>query len=86
MARRELPEFETMSASELNAMQARMLLRILVLNVLWLLVVIAVLTQSLYGGLLLLIVSALKYWFDYTDEESLTIYDAVQALLRRKAT
>ena len=27
--------------------------------------------------------SALKYWFDYTDTESLTVYDAFSSLMSR---
>ncbi len=83
MPRREMRDFESMSSTELRSFHERMLRRILILNVLWLLFVIIVMVQSLNIGLILLVMTALKYWYDYTDTEALTIHDAVLTLLAR---
>ena len=83
MPRREMRDFESMSSTELRSFHERMLRRILILNGLWLLFVIIVMVQSLNIGLILLVMTALKYWYDYTDTEALTIHDAVLTLLAR---
>ncbi len=83
MRRRKDLDLVNMSDTELVAFHDRMVLRILCLNGLWLLFVITVIFWSFTGGMILLIMSALKYWFDYTDTESLTVYDAFSSLMSR---
>ena len=83
MPRRKEFDLVNMSDTELVAFHDQMVLRILCLNGLWLLFVITVIFWSFTGGMILLIMSALKYWFDYTDTDSLTVYDAFSSLMFR---
>ena len=86
MLRREKLDLETMSATELGVFQVRMLRRILCLNGLWLLFVVIVMFWSIYIGLIFVIITALKYWYDYNDTESLTVYDSILSVISRKWT
>ena len=36
---------------------------------------------SLNIGVIFVIITAIKYWYDYRDTESLTIYDSLQSLI-----
>ncbi len=81
MFRRKKFDFEYMSTTELGVFHDRMVRRILWLNGIWLLFVVIVMFWSLNLGLILIIITALKYWYDYNDTESLTIYDSILSLI-----
>lgn len=50
-------------------------------NGLWLLFVVIVMFWSLNIGAIFVIITAIKYWYDYSDTESLTIYDSLLSLI-----
>ncbi len=81
MLRREQLDLETMSTTGLRAFHDRMVRRILCVNGLWLLFVVIVMFWSLNIGAIFVIITAIKYWYDYTDTESLTIYDSLLSLI-----
>ena len=83
MLRREKLDLETMSTTELGVFQDRMLRRILCLNGLWLLFVVIVMFWSIHIGLIFVIITAVKYWYDYNDTESLTVYDSILSVISR---
>ena len=83
MLRRENLDLENMGTTELRAFHDRMLLRILCLNGLWFLFVVIVMIWSLRIGAIFFIITAIKYWYDYNDKDSLTIYDAIMSLASR---
>ena len=70
-----------MSTTELGAFHDRMVRRILCVNGLWLLFVVIVMFWSLNIGAIFVIITAIKYWYDYNDTESLTIYDSLLSLI-----
>jgi TM2 domain-containing membrane protein YozV len=72
-----------MSAAELGEFQDRMLRRILCLNGLWFLFVVIVMFWSIHIGLIFVIITAVKYWYDYNDTESLTVYDSILSVISR---
>ena len=84
MFRRKTLDLERMSATELEVFHDRMVLRILCLNSLWFLFVVIAMFWSLPGGIILVIMTALKYWYDYNDTESLTVYDSLLSVIFRK--
>ena len=86
MLRRKIFDLENMSATELEAFHDQMVRRILLLNGLWLVFVVIVMFRSFLAGMLLVVITALKYWYDYNDTESLTVYDSVLSLISRKRT
>jgi len=81
MLRREQLDLENMSTTELRAFYDRMVRRILCVNGLWLLFVVIVMFWSLNIGAIFVIITAIKYWYDYNDTESLTIYDSLLSLI-----
>ncbi len=81
MLRREQLDLENMSTTGLRAFHDRMLRRILCVNGLWLLFVVIVMFWSLNIGAIFVIITAIKYWYDYSDTESLTIYDSLLSLI-----
>ena len=83
MFRRENLDLENMSTTGLKAFHDRMVLRILCLNGLWILFVVIVMIWSLQIGAIFVIITAIKYWYDYSDTESLTVYDAFSSLVSR---
>ena len=77
-------DLESMGATELGVFHGRMVRRILVLNVLWILAVVMAMFWSFPGGMILVVITGLKYWYDYTDTDSLTIYDAIASIMARR--
>jgi hypothetical protein len=67
------PNLEEMSAEEMQAFHSKTLKRILWLNGLWLLFVVFMLFWKTGIGVVLLIITAVKYFFDYRDTESQAI-------------
>ena len=81
MLRREQLDLENMSTTGLREFHDRMVRRILCVNGLWLLFVVIVMFWSLNIGAIFVIITAIKYWYDYNDTESLTIYDSLLSLI-----
>ena len=61
---------DEMSADEMDAVYRRSMKRIIWLNALWLLFVVAILIWKPAIGVILLILTGIKYYLDYRDSES----------------
>jgi hypothetical protein len=61
---------EEMTAEEMQALHSRMMKRILWVNGLWLVFVVFMLFWKTGIGIFLLVITAVKYFFDYHDVES----------------
>ena len=73
MFRKKL-DIDQMSAEEMEAFLSRTMKRLLWLNVLWILFVIAMIFWSKVIGVILLIITVIKYIFDYYDIEAQSYY------------
>jgi len=61
---------EEMTAEEMRVLHSRILKRILWVNGLWLVFVVFMLFWKIGIGIFLLVITAVKYFFDYHDVES----------------
>lgn len=73
-----------MTATELRGFYSRIMRRLLWLNGLWLLFVAVMLFLWTPAGIVLVIITVLKYAYDYFDMESQDIYTAFMELTFRK--
>jgi hypothetical protein len=62
--------FDEMSADEMELFASRAIKRLLWLNGLWLIFVVVMLFWKPVIGVILLILTGIKYYFDYRDTES----------------
>ena len=63
-------DLQNMSSEEMDALLSRAIKRILLKNILWILFVIGMLFWKPVVGVILLIVTAIKYLYDYYDVNS----------------
>ena len=77
---------DEMTLMELEALHDRVCRRVLLLNGLWLLFVVAMIFVWFHAGIILAVLTVLKYWYDYHDTESQGAYSSFLALLERKQT
>ena len=76
-----------MSSEEMEAFLSRMMKRMIWLNALWLLFVFAVLFWHTVIGVILLIITGVKYLFDYYDVDSQAHYhNFVDKMLKKNLT
>ncbi len=75
---------DEMTATELEKFLDRAGKRLLWLNGLWLLFVVVMLFLWLPGGVILAILTSLKYWYDYHDTESQAVNASFVSLIVRK--
>ena len=85
MLQREKINLDEMTPMELEAFHDRLWRRMLWLNGLWLLFVVAMLFIWLPAGIVLLILTALKYTYDYFDTDSQAINaDVITTIAKKK--
>ena len=84
MFRKKKINFDEMTAKELEQFHDRIVKRILWLNGLWLIFIVVMLFLWLPGGVILAILTVLKYWYDYHDTESQSINASFMSLIWRK--
>ena len=77
-------DIETMSSEEMEGLLSRTLMRIFLLNILWILFVFGVLFWLPAVGVVLLIITAIKYFYDYHDVKSQDNYFGFLELIRIK--
>ena len=84
MFRKKKFNFDEMTATELEEFHNRIVKRVLWLNGLWLMLVVVMLFLWLPGGVILAILTILKYWYDYRDTESQALNISFMSLVWRK--
>ena len=84
MFRKKKIDLDEMTATEIAQFHDRIIKRLLWRNGLWLLFVIVMLFLWLPGGVIVAILTVLKYWYDYCDTESQAHYDSFVSLIWRK--
>ena len=78
---------DEMSSQEMEALLSRVAKRLLWLNALWLLFVFAVLFWNTAIGVILLIITVAKYFFDYHDVEAQSHYHSfVDRMIKKTFT
>ena len=82
--RKEKTNFDEMTATELEQFHDQIVKRVLWLNGLWLMFIVVMLVLWLPGGVILAILTVIKYWYDYHDTESQSINASFVALIFRK--
>jgi len=75
-----------MSPIELDALHDRLWRRILWLNGFWVAFILVMIFLWFPAGIVLAVLTALKYWYDYHDTESQDIYHAFLSLIEHKRT
>jgi len=75
---------EKMSSEEMEALELQLLMRFFLLNILWVLFVFVMLFLLPIVGVVLLIITAIKYFYDYNDVESQDLYSGFVELIRSK--
>ena len=78
------PNLQNMSCEEMEALLSRAIKRILLKNILWILFVIVMLFWMPAVGVILLIVTAIKYLYDYYDMDSQNHHLGFLELIRIK--
>ena len=75
---------QNMSSEEMDAFLSRGIKRIILLNALWILFVIVMLFWKSVVGVVLLIITAIKYLYDYYDVDSQNHYFGFLDMRRTK--
>ena len=70
MFKKKTINLEEMTAEEMRVLHFRMMKRILWVNGLWLVFVVCMLFWKTGIGIFLVVITAVKYFFDYRDVES----------------
>ena len=84
MFRKKKINVDEMTATELEQFHDRLVKRFFWLNGLWLMLVVVMLFLWLPGGVILAILTVLKYWYDYHDTESQALNASFVSLIVRK--
>ena len=84
MFRRNKLDLKNMSSEEMDAFLSRGIKRIILLNILWILFVIVMMLWKPVVGVVLLIITAIKYLYDYYDVDSQNHYFGFLDLIRTK--
>ncbi len=77
-------DLQNMSSEEMDAFLSRGIKRIILLNTLWILFVIVMLFWKPVVGVVLLIITAIKYLYDYYDVDSQNHYFGFLDMIRSK--
>ena len=77
-------DLQNMSSEEMDALLSRGIKRIILINILWILFVIGVLLWKPVVGVVLLIITAIKYLYDYYDVSSQNHYFGFLEMIRFK--
>lgn len=77
-------KLEEMSSEEMDAFLSRGIKRIIIINTLWILFVIVMLFWKPVIGIVLLIITAIKYLYDYYDVDSQSHYFGFLEMIRKK--
>jgi len=77
-------DLEKMSSEEMEALETRLLMRFFLLNILWVLFVFVMLFLLPILGVVLLIITAIKYFYDYHDVKSQERYFGFVKLMEIK--
>lgn len=77
-------DLEKMSSAEMEALETRLWMRFFLLNILWVLFVFVMLFLLPIVGVVLLIITAIKYFYDYHDVKSQDHYSGFVKLMEIK--
>ena len=84
MFRKKKLDLQNMSSEEMDAFLSRGIKKIIILDVLWILLVIVMLLWKPVVGLVLMIITAIKYLYDYYDAGSQNHYFGFLDMIRTK--
>jgi sterol desaturase/sphingolipid hydroxylase (fatty acid hydroxylase superfamily) len=77
-------ELEKISSEEMEAFLSRGIKRIIIINAFWILFVIVMLFWKPVVGAVLLIITAIKYLYDYYDVDSRSHFFSFLEMMRKK--